>query len=79
MLRGDDWRDRALCAHLNPDIWFPVLGGSALEAKRICAVCPVSGACLAHAMSTAEPDGIYGGLNARARGRLRLGLELEEA
>jgi len=32
-------------------------------AKSICAVCPVKQACLSHALRTAEPHGIWGGLN----------------
>ena len=32
-------------------------------AKSICAVCPVKQACLSFALRTAEPHGIWGGLN----------------
>jgi WhiB family transcriptional regulator, redox-sensing transcriptional regulator len=32
-------------------------------AKSICALCPVKQACLSFALRTAEPHGIWGGLN----------------
>jgi WhiB family redox-sensing transcriptional regulator len=32
-------------------------------AKSICALCPVKQSCLSYALRTAEPHGIWGGLN----------------
>ena len=39
-------------------------------AKSICALCPVKPACLGHALRTAEPHGIWGGLNELERREL---------
>jgi WhiB family redox-sensing transcriptional regulator len=36
-------------------------------AKRICARCPVQDACLAYALRTREPHGVWGGLNEMER------------
>jgi WhiB family redox-sensing transcriptional regulator len=43
------------------------------EAISCCAVCAVRPACLAHALQTAEPDGVWGGLPARRRRDLLAG------
>ena len=39
-------------------------------AKSICALCPVRQACLSFALRTAEPHGIWGGLNELERRQL---------
>ncbi|HEY4333288.1 MAG TPA: WhiB family transcriptional regulator [Ilumatobacteraceae bacterium] len=39
-------------------------------AKSICSQCPVRQACLGYAMRTAEPHGIWGGLNELERREL---------
>jgi WhiB family transcriptional regulator, redox-sensing transcriptional regulator len=36
-------------------------------AKRICARCPVQDLCLAYALRTREPHGVWGGLNEMER------------
>jgi WhiB family redox-sensing transcriptional regulator len=43
------------------------------RAKDICANCPVQEDCLDWAMEQQEPYGIWGGLTARERDRLRNG------
>lgn len=51
-----DWRERASCAGVDPELWFP-LGDSAAAvidgeiAKRICRECPVALACLEDAIA----------------------------
>lgn len=63
------WATRALCADADPDTWFPddEDQAQAAEAIAICAGCPVSTACLAHALAIREPHGIWGGLTPRQR------------
>lgn len=53
------------------------------KAKAICAECPVKAACLAHALSAPEKDGIWGGLDEKERKserrrRMRHGIALTE-
>jgi len=47
------------------------------EAISCCAACAVRPACLAHALQTAEPDGVWGGLPARRRRDLLAGRPAE--
>lgn len=70
---GDDWRERALCAAVDPGIFFPEKGGSSAQAKRICAVCSVRPQCLAIALSRRERFGIWGGLSTRERDAIKRG------
>jgi WhiB family transcriptional regulator, redox-sensing transcriptional regulator len=64
------WRRRALCLGQDPEMWFPV-GSGGVEAVAICAVCPVRLDCLRWALETNELDGIWGGVSARRRQRMR--------
>jgi WhiB family redox-sensing transcriptional regulator len=66
-----NWRDRAACRLVDPELFFPVGNdGPALvqiaEAKAICARCPVVAQCLSFAL-VALPEGIAGGLTVEER------------
>ena len=70
------WRRRAVCAApgVDPETVFPVKGGSAKPAKRICARCPVRVACLEDALDTPtlqDEHGIRGGTTPAERRVLR--------
>lgn len=69
----EGWRDEAACAGSDTDLFFPV--GEDEEtvalAKAVCDVCPVREACLGYALSTNQPEGIWGGMTAPERRRLR--------
>ena len=68
---GDaDWRDPALCAEVDPAIFFPGKGGSDKQAKAVCAACPSKGPCLEFALDHDEEFGIFGGLTRAERERL---------
>lgn len=74
-LRAADWRDRAACRGVDPDLFFPVTTeGPALEqaarAQAVCDLCPVTRDCLEFALRQRERDGIWGGLSPEDRGRL---------
>jgi hypothetical protein len=69
-LRNERWQDRALCAQIDPELWWPDKGGSTLGAKRICGRCDVRDECLEYAMDNGEHGGIWGGLSPRERGKL---------
>lgn len=71
----EPWMSEALCAQADPEAWFPEKGGSgAVEAKRICAACPVKNECLTYALDNDEHYGIYGGFSQRERRRIKQGL-----
>lgn len=67
------WRRRASCRGAPADLFFPERAQSDPErleqAKRLCATCPVSKACLVAGM--AERYGIWGGLTPAERRALR--------
>lgn len=72
----DEWRDAALCRDTDPDLFFPVgTTGQALvqidHAKRVCAECPVTSACLDFALATNQDSGIWGGLSEEERRVIR--------
>jgi WhiB family transcriptional regulator, redox-sensing transcriptional regulator len=61
---------------MDTNMWFPGRGESYKEALAICKTCPVSKQCLEWRMDTcsagtAADDGIWGGLTANDRHRLR--------
>lgn len=62
-----DWQDRALCAEIDPEAWFPAKGGSMTAVKRLCARCDVRDECLEYALDSCESWGIWGGLTAPER------------
>lgn len=65
------WRMDALCAQTDPDLFFPEVGERNPAAKAVCGRCAVREQCLAFAMGNREPYGIWGGLSADERKKLR--------
>ena len=61
------WRDRALCAQTDPELFFPEKGESVAAAKRVCAGCEVRAECLQYALDHRERFGVWGGLSERER------------
>jgi WhiB family redox-sensing transcriptional regulator len=60
------WRQYARCLGADPDIFYPPSEsdeGSA-AAKAVCSICPVREACLEHAITFREKQGVWGGLRA---------------
>ena len=71
-----DWRDHAVCSHLEPDLFFPVsTSGASLTdieaAKRVCQRCPVTTPCLRWALDLGQVSGIWGGTTEEERRVLR--------
>jgi WhiB family redox-sensing transcriptional regulator len=76
MLAEEPWRQEALCAQTDPDLFFEISGDDwrnkdYAEAKKICAACPVAGECLAWALRTNEQWGVAGGLTVNERRALQ--------
>ncbi|MFL0711640.1 MAG: WhiB family transcriptional regulator [Microcella pacifica] len=67
----EPWMDDALCAQTDPEAFFPPKGGSTKAAKRICDMCDVREQCLEYALRTGQHEGVWGGLSARERARMR--------
>lgn len=68
--RIEDWRDRAACTQVDPELFFPEPGESPRNAKSICASCEVINECLTWAIETDEQFGVAGGLTRLERRRL---------
>jgi WhiB family redox-sensing transcriptional regulator len=64
---GDSWKEQAECLDADPDIFFPEPGSNGLDAKRVCARCPVSDECLEYALVYNITDGVWGGASAVQR------------
>lgn len=64
------WYDDALCAQVDNEIFFPGKGGSARDARAVCAQCPVATKCLDYALASRESFGIWGGATERERRKL---------
>lgn len=63
-----DWRHRAACRDVDPELFFPIGNtGAALlqieEAKAVCRRCPVIDECLQWALEAGEDSGVWGGLS----------------
>jgi WhiB family redox-sensing transcriptional regulator len=65
------WSERARCAEVDPDIFYPEKGGSTRDAKKVCAKCEVRAECLEDALARDDRFGIHGGLSERERRKLR--------
>lgn len=71
-----DWRTRAACRDVDPELFFPVgTTGPALvqvqEAKDICTQCSVTEDCLSWALESGQETGVWGGLSEDERQHLR--------
>lgn len=69
------WQEQAICPQTDPDAFYPDHPLSAArDAKRVCARCPVTQQCLAHALNTDEPHGVWGGKTRSERRRMARGV-----
>lgn len=69
ILQGDRpaWWAQAACRGQGPGQWFPEQGAQAVDAKAVCARCPVRTDCLDAAVEHHEPAGVWGGLSPTER------------
>jgi len=63
-----DWRHRAACRDVDPELFFPVGNtGPAIaqieEAKKVCVRCEVREPCLQWALESGQDSGVWGGLS----------------
>ena len=69
-MKNLSWRDHAACRGVDPDIFYPVTEEESEVAKEICALCSVRTACLEHALSGREKEGVWGGATEKERRRI---------
>ncbi len=65
------WEREAACLGVDPDLFFPERNASPADAKEVCARCRVREACLEYALAQSIQHGVWGGLSAPERRRLR--------
>lgn len=68
---NDHWSEDALCAQVDPALFFPDKGRTVTDAKRICMRCEVHVECLNDALDTNDRFGFRGGLTERERRKLK--------
>ncbi|GAA2362584.1 hypothetical protein Cme02nite_41820 [Catellatospora methionotrophica] len=72
------WRTRGACQAVDPETFFPAPLEPADTAVQLCGRCPVSGACLAWALSVGDCHGVWGGTTARERRAMLVAWRTEE-
>ena len=65
-----EWTTDALCAEVDPELFYPETGAPNRDAKRICGRCDVRPECLAYALANRERFGVWGGTTERERRRM---------
>ncbi len=73
------WMADGLCREHHPSVFFPSDGVGVDRARRICAECPVQGACLEYALTYRIEHGVWGGASERERRRILRSRRLEAA
>lgn len=69
------WRFDAACTGMDLDMFFPEYEKNSGAAKAVCCFCPVMQTCLLYALANHIQFGIWGGLTARERKRLRRSID----
>lgn len=77
----EDWKLDGLCrsAEYNPDLWHEPDRFSVREAKNICRKCEVMRECAIWAFVHDEIHGVWGGLSARDRNRIKNRIGVDRA
>lgn len=72
-LRREAWMEQALCAQVDPELFYADKGDWALtiRAKLVCQRCPVTIQCLQYAIDNSEMHGVWGGKTPQQRKELR--------
>ena len=71
------WMDKARCAGMPLNFFFPDKGRSPNAAKAFCEPCPAKDACLEFALKNNERFGVFGGKSERERRRIAVARRIE--
>ena len=71
-----DWRSKAACLTVDPELFFPIGNtgpaiAQAAEAKAVCRSCEVQAVCLEWALDNNQDSGVWGGMSEEERRSLR--------
>lgn len=61
------WRAYAICAEVDPELWFPEPGTTSFSPRSICEGCPVRAECLVESVIWRMEYGVWGGIGATYR------------
>lgn len=72
----DNWEASALCAQVDPDLFFPEKGGNVDDAVKVCQRCDVRQQCLGLALALQQTErwtvlGVWGGTTVNDRRKMR--------
>lgn len=70
-MRISEWRDRAACRGMDPNLFFPERGERVDRLRAICAACDVRAECLTFALEQRVTFGFWGAKTEHQRRRLR--------
>ena len=62
-----DWEKSAVCAQVDPELWFPEATNAFSPALKLCNGCPVQRECLKESFDARMEFGIWGGVTAKRR------------
>ena len=71
VLMPPEWTRKALCAEVDPEIFFPDKGERTAHVKQICKACIVKVECLEYSIQNNERFGVCGGLTEHDRRKVR--------
>jgi WhiB family redox-sensing transcriptional regulator len=71
VLMPPEWTRKALCAEVDPEIFFPDKGERTAHVKQICKACIVKVECLEYSIQNNERFGVWGGLTEHDRRKVR--------
>ncbi len=71
-----DWRSKAACLSVDPELFFPIGNtgpaiAQAAEAKAVCHNCSVRPVCLQWALDNNQDSGVWGGMSEEERRSLK--------
>ena len=71
-----DWRSKAACLSVDPELFFPIGNtgpaiAQAAEAKAVCRECEVQAICLQWALENNQDSGVWGGMSEEERRSLK--------
>jgi len=70
-IAAEPWREDAICAQTDPELFFPEKGQSSAQAKALCHTCLSESECLAYALRNHETFGVWGGTSEKERKAMR--------
>lgn len=72
VIQPEPWTVDALCAQVDPEVFFPEKPDGPALARQVCAACTVRVQCLEFALRTRPRHGIWAGTTERQRSQIKV-------